>query len=354
MRGLAAILVVFWHTPADLHFHGGHSTYLAVDFFFCLSGFVIAFSYEARLRQTFGLKRFTVARVIRLYPVYLLGIGLGAFSRIILHNTRVGAAQFLLVFCIQMLILPPLRLWPSISLFPMDDPAWSMMLELFANLVYGWAVVKQLATSRHLVAVYRLSVMVMAYRVADGGTVAVGSQATWVSLLGFVRVALSFAAGVLMFRLFRRRTITPWSGYRAGITAAAIALITVVLILQPIKPIQSEFLSLCTIALFFPGLIYLGAFCHVSTGWNRICSFLGDTSYTSFYLLHVPLLSLLYTQPVLHAALSNPILRVALPVCVLPIVLAISYIAFRYCDAPVRSFLTRKYNAYLERTAIPS
>jgi peptidoglycan/LPS O-acetylase OafA/YrhL len=351
MRGLAAILVLFWHTPADLHFHGGHSTYLAVDFFFCLSGFVIAFSYETRLQQTFGLKRFAVARVIRLYPAYLLGIVLGAFSRIILHDTRMGAAQFLLLFCIQLLILPPLRLWPGGSLFPLDDPAWSMFLELLANLAYAWAVVKRLSTNRHLAAVYLFSVMGMAYWLAHGGTIDVGNRAVWKSLLGIVRVTISFVGGVLMFRLFRRRAMAPWSGYRAGITAAAIALITVLLLLQPFKPIQSEFFSLCTVAIFFPVLIYLGAFCHVSADWTRICSFLGDLSYP-LYLLHIPLMSFLYIQPVLHVALLNPPLRVSLPFCVLLIASVISYIAFRYYDAPVRSLLTRRYNAYLERSAI--
>jgi peptidoglycan/LPS O-acetylase OafA/YrhL len=350
MRGLAAILVLFWHTPADLHFHAGHSTYLAVDFFFCLSGFVIAFSYETRLRQTFGLKRFTVARLIRLYPTYLLGIVLGAFSRIALHDTRMGAAQFLLLFCIQLLILPPLRLWPGSSLFPLDDPAWSMFLELIANLAYGWAVVKRFSTNRNLATVCLFSVLVLAFWLAHGGTIDVGNRAIWNSLLGIVRVTVSFVGGVLMLRLFRRRAMTPWSGRRAGITGAAIALITVLLLLQPFKPIQSEFFSLCTIAIFFPGLIYLGAFCNVSAGWTRICSLFGDLSYP-LYLLHIPLQSFVYTQTLLHAALLRPTLRVSLPVGVVLIASAISYIAFRYYDAPVRSFLTRRYNAHLERSA---
>ena len=37
-------MVAFWHAPDYLQINGLHSAFLAVDFFFCLSGFVIAFA----------------------------------------------------------------------------------------------------------------------------------------------------------------------------------------------------------------------------------------------------------------------------------------------------------------------
>ena len=61
LRGLAAMLVVTFHTPAQLkYFLNFPNSFLAVDFFFCLSGFVIAFSYEDRLKQSLSLRNFMV------------------------------------------------------------------------------------------------------------------------------------------------------------------------------------------------------------------------------------------------------------------------------------------------------
>jgi peptidoglycan/LPS O-acetylase OafA/YrhL len=343
MRGLAAILVFFWHTPADLNFHAGHSTYLAVDFFFCLSGFVIAFSYENRL-PSLGMKRFTIARFIRVYPAYLLGIVLGAFSRIVLHDTRMGAAQFALLCVVQLFLLPPLKLWPGKSLFPLDDPAWSMFLELIANFAFAWAVIKGVSSIRSLLVAYVLSFIVLAIWIAHGGSIDVGNLAAWKSLFGLARVTLSFVAGVLVLRLFRSRTISQLAGARSGILATAIVLVTCLLLLEPFKQIQSQVFSLFTVTFFFPMLIYFGALCHASGVWARVCSFLGDISYP-LYLLHVPLQSLVYGGPIHRAALLHPALRVSLPFFVLLLAMALSHLAYHAYDAPVRSFLTRRYNA---------
>jgi peptidoglycan/LPS O-acetylase OafA/YrhL len=53
LRGIAAIVVVIFHdlSPFDLDSLIPHAP-LAVDFFFCLSGFVVAYAYEKRLLGT--------------------------------------------------------------------------------------------------------------------------------------------------------------------------------------------------------------------------------------------------------------------------------------------------------------
>lgn len=75
LRGIAALLVVFfhipkWHPALDLAIL--NNAYLMVELFFVLSGFVIYNAYGTRIRDRAGLARFQFLRFARLYPVHLL------------------------------------------------------------------------------------------------------------------------------------------------------------------------------------------------------------------------------------------------------------------------------------------
>src|SRR5258706_11602066 len=73
-RGLAACLVALFHLDAYSHLYGVpflRNSWLFVDFFFVLSGFVIAANYQQRLLDGFGVGRFLLLRLGRLYPLHL-------------------------------------------------------------------------------------------------------------------------------------------------------------------------------------------------------------------------------------------------------------------------------------------
>ncbi|MDA4698732.1 acyltransferase, partial [Enterobacter hormaechei] len=78
LRGIAAIMVAMLHILEI--FSGGYHTklminhgYLAVDFFFLLSGFVIAHAYDDRWnKMTIG--QFFKRRLIRLHPLIIAGM----------------------------------------------------------------------------------------------------------------------------------------------------------------------------------------------------------------------------------------------------------------------------------------
>src|SRR5688500_8507161 len=73
-RGIAACCVVFFHFEAFSHIYDiplVRNSFLFVDFFFVLSGFVIAANYQERLVGGFGVFRFIVLRFGRLYPLHL-------------------------------------------------------------------------------------------------------------------------------------------------------------------------------------------------------------------------------------------------------------------------------------------
>lgn len=83
LRGIAALAVVIFHFmewiyPDFTENFIGHG-FLAVDFFFCLSGFVIAYAYDNRLTKM-GVKSFFTSRLIRLHPLVIAGTLLGLWD----------------------------------------------------------------------------------------------------------------------------------------------------------------------------------------------------------------------------------------------------------------------------------
>jgi len=152
MRGVAAIAVMLFHFTQHTPWSIFGNADLAVDLFFCLSGFVIAFSYQGRLRRDMALRTFLRKRLVRLYPMYFLGLLLGAFAlllRIALDESDTGVLRTLGAIALNLAYLPflgdfAIRLGDTrISgvLFPVNSPAWSLFFEMAVNLSFGiWAL----------------------------------------------------------------------------------------------------------------------------------------------------------------------------------------------------------------------
>ena len=137
LRGIAALIVMFRHTG---YFWGGWTipqSYLAVDLFFVLSGVVVANAYEARLRAGLAPARFALLRLIRLYPLYLLGSLIGLVPVV---AALLGLAPSSLASPLPLVLLAAALLLPLVSdpnLFPLNTPAWSLFFEMLANLAYA-------------------------------------------------------------------------------------------------------------------------------------------------------------------------------------------------------------------------
>ena len=86
LRGVAALLVVWYHVFEGYAFAGGtliesiNHGYLAVDFFFILSGFVISYAYDDRWGRSLTMKNFFKRRLIRLHPMVIMGAVLGVVT----------------------------------------------------------------------------------------------------------------------------------------------------------------------------------------------------------------------------------------------------------------------------------
>src|ERR1700744_1410613 len=78
MRGIAALSVMSYHYKDHVEVFGGLKPFdgggwTAVDLFFVLSGFVLAYTYEPRFKAGLTLGHFMQLRLIRLYPLYAMG-----------------------------------------------------------------------------------------------------------------------------------------------------------------------------------------------------------------------------------------------------------------------------------------
>src|ERR1700710_1324405 len=112
LRGVAALAVVTFHFmewiyAPDENFIG-HG-FLAVDFFFCLSGFVIGYAYDDRISQM-GVFEFFKSRIIRLHPLVISGSVLGLLAFLFDpfggHPELYSAGKIILTFLCSVLLIP--------------------------------------------------------------------------------------------------------------------------------------------------------------------------------------------------------------------------------------------------------
>ncbi|HTW49879.1 MAG TPA: acyltransferase [Acidobacteriaceae bacterium] len=137
MRAFAALNIVFFHF-SDPKWFGPFAPivdngYTSVSFFLLLSGFVLAYNYSDRARHgQLSAKNFWVARLSRLYPIYLFALLLSAGMLLDEWHAR-SHAQFALGVTLTPLLLQG---WsPSLSTF-WNTPAWTMCTEAFFYLIF--------------------------------------------------------------------------------------------------------------------------------------------------------------------------------------------------------------------------
>ena len=142
LRGVAAILVVFYHIFEGLAFAGGghiatlNHGHIAVDFFFILSGFVISYAYDDRWGQM-STWQFFKRRLVRLHPMLVMGAVIGALAFAFAGFekwedkgvTPVGwvmVAMLLTMFMIPAVPGAPYEVRGNGEMFPLNGPGWSL------------------------------------------------------------------------------------------------------------------------------------------------------------------------------------------------------------------------------------
>lgn len=349
LRGVAAIIVVTFHLTEPLG--NGHLDiivnhgYLAVDFFFLLSGFVIGYAYDDRWdKMTIG--GFFKRRIERLQPMVILGMTLGAIGFYFTDSTlwplihTVPIWKMLLVMLIGYTILPvPLSLdirgWQEMH--PMNSVGWSLFFEYIANILYAVWIRKFSKTT--LTVWVCIAALALAHMAITNGDVSGGWTLNVEQVrIGFTRTIYPFFAGLLLSRIAKP------AGIRHAFLRCSL-LVAVVLYMPRIGGADHLWMnglyeSVCII-IVFPLIVYLGAGGKVhSQTESRICSFLGDISYP-LYLVHYPLVYFYVAWISNHKGVT--IVQAwpyALAILIGAIILA--YIALKWYDEPVRKWLRKK------------
>jgi peptidoglycan/LPS O-acetylase OafA/YrhL len=335
VRGVAAVLVALHHVPTSLRFLFPQS-FLAVDLFFCLSGFVIAFSYENRLQTKMSIRAFTLARLIRLYPLYFLGTVIGfldmLFHLIYFHEALIGA--HLLLLAPALLFMPHFfsrRLGDG--LFPLDGPAWSLFFEIGVNLIYALLIRIRAAVSGLLLTISVISVgFLIAMRMPIEGGDLFGTLPS-----GLTRVGYSFFVGVLLFRLYRKGFRMNFRGILAGMMPIFVILSVIFCLAFPTSPGYAHLWGCLVTCIAFPALIFLGSNCALTERWKSVCTFLGDFSYP-LYVLHVPIFYILSVVEHFKLATLSAVLAPTTVILLIPL----SWWIGKVYDAPIRKYLTSK------------
>lgn len=346
LRGVVAMIVVLFHTPPALRpWLSSFDGWLAVDLFFCLSGFVIAYSYEKRLREGMKLTDFVVTRIIRLYPLYLLGLVIGVLSSISsLHNGRLSGVprRDFVVTCVTGLFIVPYASgrWPIRYSFPLNVPSWSLFYELVANYLFALGLRLRIAKTTLLasIAIVCFSIWMTCAR-RSGIGLHVGYMFDSVGL-GFARIGVSFAVGILVFRYFANQRAVGDSTKLLWPIGLLIA--TIGLLLWPFSVASSLWYQSGVIIGAFPLVVYWGARTVVPDRLIKACVFLGNLSFP-LYIVHSPLLGLLTGRKVQSMILGHKVpTGLSTTGTILVLVLMAHVAAGR--DECFRKMLSRLYN----------
>lgn len=326
MRGVAAFLVLVSHLaktgPAI-----GVSAQLAVDFFFVLSGFVIAQAYGQRFKEGLSFAGFVRERLIRLYPLFFFGLVLAIvkeFGDIAFRQQAALAPLTLLRAAGLESVMLPASIATRPDLFPLNAPAWSLFFEMAINLVFALTAL-HLTTRRLAVVIGVMAVGVVAASMSAGSLdTGWGWNNAWA---GVARVGFSFPLGVLIQRLglAQRRGASLW--FLAPIAVLAAFIIT------PVPYSVRAAFDSGFVLLVSPILLVSGAALEPPRVMRGLCAKMGELSYP-LYATHYPLVfvgALVAHKAGLPARVYAPILLVGLPI----FALALS----RSYDAPVRAWL---------------
>jgi len=179
--------------------------YLAVDLFFVLSGFVICHAYITRFERGMTVRQFMTVRLIRLYPLYVLGLVLALATFLIGLEpmetlTRAKLAE---AFFLESAMLPS---WPTLrdQLFVINPVSWSLFFEIIVNLLFVACWRRLKVKTLALIITTSAAVLVAAtfYRHnASAGNF-------WrTAIIGFPRTFLSFGMGILICKAHRWGTL---------------------------------------------------------------------------------------------------------------------------------------------------
>lgn len=331
LRGLAAISVLLFHLG---HWQGhpwlAANAGLAVDFFFCLSGYVLSVAYRETLDQGMATRTFAVLRLVRLMPLVILGTLISAAylaARIVLlHDTTISVAELARATAFGLLCLPMLDASRAIGgpqVFPLNGPQYTLFLEIVVNI--AWAALRRIDGMGSALAIVVAGYALMALVGIGGDEVA----SFWT---GLPRVFGAFYAGVGLYHAQSRFALIRNARWRflfwplLGLSA--------LLFYWPQG--LSFWVGWSWSLIVSPLLVLSGAHVVLRGRVARASAVLGALSFP-VYALHYPIF--VWINAAYQAILGSRSFAVGTGLA-LPGVLIASWLILRWWDEPVRRAMT--------------
>lgn len=335
LRGIAALAVVIFHFmewvfPDSSKNFIGHG-FLAVDFFFCLSGFVIGYAYDDRIGKM-GVGAFFKSRLIRLHPLVVLGAVLGLLGFLFdpfASSAAYDTGKLALLFVCSIFLIPlPIMEERFFNNFALNAPSWSLFWEYVANIFYAFVLYKVGRRSLALLTVLAAAgICMVSYRAGN----LLGGWSKDNFFDGGARVAYSFVAGLLLYR-------SNWIiKNRLGFAGLAILLFAAFVMPGSKWNWLTEAL---VVLFFFPLVVSLGAGSGLSPRWEKICRFSGNISYP-LYMTHYAFIWIFGNY---YTSKNPPAGELAFVIITGVIFLVIvAYVTMVLYDVPMRRWLAKKW-----------
>ena len=363
LRGVAAITVVIFHIfelfsegPAYQIINHG---YLAVDFFYALSGFVISYAYDDRWNKM-SLWDFYKRRLIRLHPLVIAGTCVGVCYYFLgecdtfpnIENVKPYA--FFVTILLNILMIPTpknfdIRGWGTTNAF--DDTTWTLTYEYLINILYSLIIrrlnniIISILTILSALLTINLTMdfdlfKVFVNRDSRRYTVIGGWEISSCEVyIAFARLLYPFFSGYLISRL-KLKIKLPYSFIICSIILLII--LSCPRITDESKWFTNGIYETIVIIILFPIILLIGA---GDTEQNekiiKICKFLGDFSYP-LYITHIPLIYCLYAWKYFHKD-DQKFNAISVSVGSFLIMIFNAYSLIKLYDEPVRKWLSEKY-----------
>lgn len=335
LRGIAAIAVVIFHfmeiAVPDYNDSFIAHAYLAVDFFFCLSGFVIAYAYDQRI-GSLGILTFLKLRLIRLHPLVIIGALIGLAVSIFdpfSNLYQLYADKTWLLFLSSALLIPyPLVHERYFNLFHLNPPTWSLLWEYIANIAYGVFLYK--AGKKVLWAIAVIAAAALIVAASSFGNLGIGwGGENYIG--GAARIAFSFTAGILVYRL-------GWH-IRTRLGFVSIGLLLLAIFMLPFSEKYNRIIDPSMAIFVFPLLIVIGAGAKLHPATTKICKLSGELSYP-LYMIHYPFIWLFMSYVEKYKPGMGEMTTIMIAGVLALLLLA--YLVLRYVDTPMRMFFKKR------------
>ena len=381
LRGVAALMVVLFHIFETYNTQGPayqivNHGYLAVDFFFVLSGFVVGYAYDDRWDRmtTWG---FFKRRLTRLHPMVIAGTVVGAslffFSGAAFPKTQeVLLWQFLLCVGMSLLLIPcgnslDIRGWGELN--SLNGPQWTLMMEYIGNILYAFIF-------RHLpkaaLAILCLASAFLTLDLTLGWDVFHLLDEPHYNVIGgwsldpdqiyiaFTRMLYPFLCGLLISRILpSHRSAENPSGSPIHLKGGFwwCALLIVVLLAMPCiggkQGVPDGLYQAACILIIFPLIVLTGAGSTTKGEKSTaVCRWLGDISYP-IYITHYPLIYMQMGWVAEHG--DSPLWQhITVNAGIFTIAILLSYGIHKAYDLPVREWLKEHWLHAGKKAAVPT